>query len=115
LQRKPSFPNRSDLLWDDYDGLFQAARDEFKGTPSEENPILNSSRSTTDARKLITYAGSLDQKTRFSTVDNLQNKYIDDWIEMWGNVTAEQKAEISHLALGAFGGMMATYFKKKRQ
>src|SRR5450759_2691879 len=44
-------PNRSDLVWDDYDGLFQAARDEFKDKPGEENPILSANRSTTDARK----------------------------------------------------------------
>ncbi len=107
-------PNRSDLLWDDYDNLFQEARNEVKDEPIENNLMLAANHSTTDALKVIAYAGYIDRRNRDTDVTNAFFNYVGDVLfdyikgrfKSWGDLTPAKNAEQNHRFLEAFGGMM---------
>jgi hypothetical protein len=109
LIKNPGAPSRSDLRWDDYDGLFAAARQHFGNQVNEENPILRSTFSTTNARKIIAYAGYMDPK-RFTLIDDFPRD-LEAYLTKSGWSPA-QSAASEHRYLEVFATMMAVYLKK---
>ena len=60
LSNDSSRPNRSDLVWDNYDGYFDAAKAAIPNDYWELNQLLSDLATSNQARKLIVYGGFLN-------------------------------------------------------
>lgn len=79
LAENPLIPNRSDLLWDDYDGYFSGARQALPNWEREDNPVLRGLPAA-DAKKLIVYGSYLDpnDRSRLSWTESALLRLFDD-------------------------------------
>lgn len=73
LSSNSNRPNRSDLVWDNYDGYFDAAKAALPNDSWELNPILSALAASDHARKLIVYGGVVEPNLLTAETLNVWN------------------------------------------
>ncbi len=106
LDDNSGLANRSDLVWDNYDGFFDPARDALSDRSWEQNVILWNLRTSQDARKLIVYGGYLDPSQRGRPLSEAAATSVLNKLRGWVVLNGNDRAAVDHEFLEATAGML---------